>query len=59
MLFFVGSKILTFYLAEVEKTPIGYTPTIDGLDLKSLDVPVSSIKKVLRWDPKEWAKEIE
>eukprot|EP01114_Cavostelium_apophysatum_P000919 TRINITY_DN107_c0_g1_i4.p1 TRINITY_DN107_c0_g1~~TRINITY_DN107_c0_g1_i4.p1 ORF type:complete len:2401 (-),score=559.00 TRINITY_DN107_c0_g1_i4:81-7283(-) len=52
----------TDYHGEVVKTPIGYTPAPKlngGLDIKSLDISQSKLEALLKFDQKEWAKEIE
>ncbi|WP_120006366.1 phosphoenolpyruvate carboxykinase (GTP) [Nesterenkonia muleiensis] len=39
------------------ETPIGFTPTKDGLDLSGLEVTDEDIEDALKVDPDEWAEE--
>ncbi|HZC07804.1 MAG TPA: phosphoenolpyruvate carboxykinase (GTP) [Ktedonobacterales bacterium] len=39
------------------ETPIGYTPTPDGLDLDGLDISQNTMKALLQIDPKQWQEE--
>ena len=40
------------------KTPIGYIPSSDALDLSSLNMTTKDIKELLTVDPEEWKNEI-
>lgn len=39
------------------ETPIGYVPTIDGLDLDGLDVPEATLRELLDVNPADWERE--
>ncbi len=41
------------------KTPIGYVPDEDALDLTGLDLPDGVLQELLRVDPQDWLKELE
>jgi len=40
------------------ETPIGYLPTLEGIDLAGLDLPESNMAELLKVDPKEWLHEV-
>ncbi|HEX8982447.1 MAG TPA: phosphoenolpyruvate carboxykinase (GTP) [Ktedonobacterales bacterium] len=39
------------------ETPVGYTPTADGLDQEGLDISSERMEALLKVDPQEWEKE--
>lgn len=41
------------------KTPIGYMPSVDALDLSGLDVSSERMEEILRVDKEQWLAEIE
>lgn len=43
---------------EAVETPIGFTPTVDALDLSGLDVSDQDIEDALKVDPTEWSEEL-
>jgi len=45
--------------AEAVKTPIGYIPAPNSIDMTGLDLPVSVMEKLLSIDRGEWLQEIE
>jgi phosphoenolpyruvate carboxykinase (GTP) len=45
--------------AEAEKTPIGYVPTPESLNLDGLDLSEAALEELLRVDAAEWLEEIE
>ena len=45
------------YQAPAEKTPIGYVPTHDALDLQGLKIAPSAIEQLLSVDAALWRKE--
>jgi len=45
--------------AEAVKTPIGYMPTVDSIDLNGLDVSREDMEELLRVDKELWMKEAE
>jgi phosphoenolpyruvate carboxykinase (GTP) len=59
-----NSRVLKWICERVEgkgkavETPIGYLPTPDALDLSGLNIPESSIKKLLEVDIEGWKKEV-
>ena len=40
------------------KTPIGYVPSADDLDLDGLDLSADSVAELLKVDPDEWRAEV-
>ncbi|QDP98536.1 phosphoenolpyruvate carboxykinase (GTP) [Microlunatus elymi] len=46
------------HTAAAEKTPIGYTPTADSLDVAGLAVTEDDLTAACRVDPEEWRAEI-
>ncbi|MDO8723914.1 MAG: phosphoenolpyruvate carboxykinase (GTP) [Syntrophales bacterium] len=42
---------------KAEKTPIGYVPAAEDIDLSGMDIAPESVKKVLNVDPEEWINE--
>ncbi len=44
---------------EAVRTPIGYIPTLDGLDMTGLSIPKDTLKKLLEIDRFEWLQEME
>lgn len=44
---------------KAEKTPIGYLPTEDALDLQGLSMPKEVMQELLHVDPAAWKKEVE
>lgn len=44
--------------AEAIKTPIGYIPTVDSLDLNGLDISSDTVDEILRVDNQEWSEEV-
>ncbi len=44
---------------EAVKTPIGYLPTPDAIDISGLDVTAAEMEELLNVDVEEWLKEIE
>jgi len=44
---------------KAEKTPIGYLPTLDAIDLNGLSIPLSNIQEMLKVNKSEWKKEVE
>lgn len=42
---------------EAQETAVGYVPTPQGLDLDGLDLPPSSLERLLRVDRDEWLQE--
>ena len=47
------------YNADAVKTPVGYLPTKDSLDLSGLNIPESNLNRVLTIDKREWLEEAE
>ena len=45
--------------ADAEETTMGYVPTPNSLDLRGLDIPLSTLQEMLRVDPADWVKELE
>lgn len=45
--------------ANVVKTPIGYVPTPESLDMTGLNLPKDTLKKLLEIDKFEWLQEME
>jgi phosphoenolpyruvate carboxykinase (GTP) len=45
--------------AYAERTPVGYVPRPQDLDLEGLDFPPGRIEEALKVDPQEWAAELE
>ena len=45
--------------AEAVRTPIGYIPTLDGLDMTGLSISKDTLKKLLDIDRFEWLQEME
>ena len=43
---------------KAEKTPIGYVPAADDIDLSGMDIAPESVKKVLNVDLEEWINEL-
>jgi phosphoenolpyruvate carboxykinase (GTP) len=43
---------------QTQKTPIGFVPTVNGLDLRGVDRTRSEIEQLLKVDEKEWETEI-
>jgi len=41
------------------KTPIGFFPHIDTLDLKNLPIDIQNLKELFRFDHEAWLKEVE
>jgi len=44
---------------KAQKTPIGYLPTPDALDLSGLDLPAEDLNQLLAVDIEGWKKEVE
>ena len=44
---------------KAQKTPIGWLPTKDALDLTGLDLPAGTLDKLLEVKPKEWTGELD
>jgi len=44
--------------AEAVKTPIGLQPTVDGLDMKGLNIDAPDVKELLNIDVEAWRAEI-
>lgn len=44
---------------DAEKTPIGYIPKPEDIDMTGIDLPRSSMEKLLRIDKNDWLKELE
>jgi phosphoenolpyruvate carboxykinase (GTP) len=40
------------------KTPIGYVPSEDGLDMNGLDLPLGALKSLLHVDKEAWLNEV-
>ncbi len=45
--------------ADVRRTPIGYVPSSDSLDLTGLDLPAGTMKKLLTVNREDWAEEVD
>jgi len=45
--------------ADAERTPIGWVPKLDSLDMTGLDLDQETMKALLAIDPAEWEKELE
>jgi phosphoenolpyruvate carboxykinase (GTP) len=43
--------------AEANKTPVGYLPTKESLDLSGIDVPHKNLNSILSIDKDEWREE--
>jgi phosphoenolpyruvate carboxykinase (GTP) len=43
--------------SDVVKTPLGYVPAINSLDLKGLDISKETMTQLLKFEPSEWSKE--
>lgn len=43
--------------ADAQRTAIGYMPTMEGLDLRGLDVSIEDMKELLRVDHAAWVEE--
>jgi phosphoenolpyruvate carboxykinase (GTP) len=43
---------------EVVKIPTGLVPTIDSLDLRSLEIRADVVRKLLEFNPQEWKQEM-
>ncbi|MBI3564893.1 MAG: phosphoenolpyruvate carboxykinase (GTP) [Elusimicrobia bacterium] len=44
---------------KADKTPIGFVPAKDALDLKGLDLPAGTMDKLLAVKPEEWTGELD
>lgn len=59
-----NSRILKWIIERVagevgaDKTPIGYIPAKDSLDLSGMDLPESFLTELLKVDKEDWKKEI-
>ncbi|NMB95599.1 MAG: phosphoenolpyruvate carboxykinase (GTP), partial [Clostridiaceae bacterium] len=60
-----NSRVLKWIVERVngegkaEKTPIGYMPTVDAIDIEGLDVPVEDMKELLTVNKEGWLREVE
>ncbi len=45
--------------ASAEKTPIGFVPAADSLDLKGLDITAEAVQQLFAVDPGDWLEELE
>jgi len=60
-----NSRVLKWIVERVNgegkaaKTPIGYMPTVDAIDLEGLNVPIEDMKELLRVDKEGWLREVE
>jgi len=60
-----NSRVLKWIVERVNgegkavKTPIGYMPTVDAIDIEGLDVPTEDMKELLRVDKEGWLREVE
>jgi phosphoenolpyruvate carboxykinase (GTP) len=60
-----NSRVLKWVCERIEgtgkaqKTPIGYLPTPDALDLSGLDLPAEDLNQLLAVDIEGWKKEVE
>lgn len=60
-----NSRVLKWICERVDgkgkavKTPIGYLPTEDALDLNGLNLPPGTLKKLLEVDVEGWKKEVQ
>ncbi len=59
-----NSRVLKWVIERVcgegkaEKTPIGWVPTKDALNLDGLDVSTEDLEELLKVDPEEWKEQI-
>lgn len=59
-----NSRVLKWIVERVNgegkavKTPIGYMPTLDAIDVEGLDVPEEDMKELLKVDKEGWLKEV-
>jgi phosphoenolpyruvate carboxykinase (GTP) len=59
-----NSRVLKWVIERVngegkaEKTPIGWVPTKDALDLNGLDISTEDLEELLKVDPEDWKKQI-
>ncbi|HDY69256.1 MAG: phosphoenolpyruvate carboxykinase (GTP) [Candidatus Scalindua sediminis] len=59
-----NSRVLKWVIERVsgegkaEKTPIGWVPTKDALDLNGLDISNEDLEELLKVDPEDWKKQI-
>ena len=44
--------------ASAVRTPLGFVPTENGLDLKGLNIPAKTVKKLFAVDPGDWLEEL-
>ncbi len=44
---------------KAERTPIGYVPSLDGIDRSGLDVSDDDMRELLRVDTEAWSEEVE
>ncbi len=57
-------RVLKWILSRCEgtgkavETPIGYTPTVDALDLEGLDLPPETVEELLKVDNEAWQEEL-
>jgi phosphoenolpyruvate carboxykinase (GTP) len=60
-----NSRVLKWIVERVNgegkavKTPIGYMPTVDAIDIEGLDVPVEDMKELLTVNKEGWLREVE
>ncbi len=60
-----NSRVLKWICERIEghgkavRTPIGYLPAVDGLDLSGLTLSSDSVEKLLSADRDEWLREVE
>ena len=60
-----NSRVLKWIVERVSgegkavKTPIGYMPTADAIDVEGLNVPGADMDELLKVDRDEWLKEVE
>lgn len=60
-----NSRVLKWIVERVSgegnavKTPIGYMPSEDAIDIDGLDISKTEMKELLRIDKKEWLEEVE
>lgn len=58
-------RVLKWILSRCEgkgkavETPIGYTPTVDALDLEGLDLPPETVEELLKVDNEAWKEELD
>ncbi|MBA2638689.1 MAG: phosphoenolpyruvate carboxykinase (GTP) [Nocardioidaceae bacterium] len=59
-----NSRVLKWVVERIQgeaaavETPIGYVPTLDGLDVDGLDLTSTDLEAALAVDPEEWKAEI-